>query len=229
VCALDRAIPGETPSQEFERFDAGETQAYDLILGDAGKLFDLTTESDAMRARYGRNTLGQSCLMARRLIERGVPYVTINSQGWDTHKQHFETMRRKLPELDRGLSTLIADLEDRGLLESTILWCGGEFGRTPKIQWEAPWNGGRGHYGHCFSTLLAGGGFKSGRIVGASDDTGARVVERPVTPTDLLASIYTLLGIDPAGPLPNSRGLEVSVLPVAGEASAGSGLLREIM
>ena len=107
-------------------------QAYDLILGDAGKVFDLSQEKDDLRDRYGRNTFGQSCLVARRLVERGVPYVTINYKGWDTHKQHFQTMRRKLPELDKGLATLLQDLSDRGLLDSTIVWWSGEFGRTPQ-------------------------------------------------------------------------------------------------
>jgi uncharacterized protein (DUF1501 family) len=154
-----------------------------------------------------------------------VPYVTINYKGWDTHKQHFETMRRKLPEMDRGMATLLQDLADRGLLDTTIVWWGGEFGRTPKIQWEPPWNGGRGHYGNCFSVVVAGGGFKGGRVVGASDAKGAEVAERPVHPQDLIASTYVLLGIDPNGPLPNPRGLQVQVMP----ASADGGILREIM
>ena len=116
---------------------SAEKQAYDLILGDAGKVFDLSQEKDELRDRYGRNTFGQSCLVARRLVERGVPYVTINYKGWDTHKQHFQTMRRKLPEMDKGMATLLQDLADRGLLDSTIVWWSGEFGRTPKVQWEA--------------------------------------------------------------------------------------------
>ncbi len=95
-------------------------------------MFDLSQEKNELRDRYGRTTFGQSCLVARRLVERGVPYVTINYGGWDTHKQHFQTMRRKLPELDKGLATLLQDLSDRGLLDSTIVWCSGEFGRTPE-------------------------------------------------------------------------------------------------
>ena len=112
-------------------------------------------------------------------------FVTINYGGWDTHKEHFQTMRRKLPELDKGLATLIADLADAGLLDSTIVWCCGEFGRTPKVDWESPWNGGRDHYGKVFSAVVAGGGFKGGQVVGASDDKGrdgqgpARLSVRP--------------------------------------------------
>ena len=143
-----------------------------------------------MRDSYGRNTFGQSCLAARRLVERGVPYITINYKGWDTHKQHFQAMRRQLPELDKGMASLLQDLSDRGLLDSTIVWWSTEFGRTPKIQWEPPWSGGRGHYGKVFSAVLAGGGFKGGRVVGASDARGEEVKERPVYPVDLIASMY---------------------------------------
>ncbi|MCB1126035.1 MAG: DUF1501 domain-containing protein, partial [Verrucomicrobiae bacterium] len=206
-----------------------EGQAYDLILGDAGKVFDLGAETDAMRERYGRSRFGQSCLVARRLVERGVPYVTINYKGWDTHKQHFQAMRRMLPELDRGLATLLEDLSERGLLNSTLVWWQGEFGRTPKVQTEAPWNGGRGHWGKAFCGVLAGGGFKGGQVVGATDDRGEEVGERPIYPPDLIGSIYTQLGIDPEATLPHPQGLEVRVTPPIGPKSKRGGLLSEIM
>ncbi|MBM3290036.1 MAG: DUF1501 domain-containing protein [Candidatus Hydrogenedentes bacterium] len=223
---LGAAVPG---SKQFMQIDACERKAYDLILGDAGKIFDLSDEDSALRERYGRNTFGQSCLMARRLVETGVPYVTINYKGWDTHKQHFETMRRKLPEMDKGMSALLQDLVDRGLLDSTIVWWSGEFGRTPRVQWEAPWNGGRGHHGACFCSVVAGGGFKGGHVVGASDATGEEVAERPVSPEDLIGSVYELLGIDTAAPLGNARGETVQVLAAAQEDVRGAGRLREIM
>jgi hypothetical protein len=224
--SLGKAMPA---NPRFQRLDRCEANAYDLMFGETRKLFDLSVEKDEIRDQYGRNTFGQSCLMARRLVESGVPYVTINYKGWDTHKQHFEIMRRKLPELDKGMATLIQDLSERGLLDSTIVWWGGEFGRTPKIQWEAPWNGGRGHYGNCFSVVVAGGGFKGGRVVGASDAKGEEVAQRPVHPPDLIGSIYELLGIDPDGPLPNPLGLKVQVLPVAREGEKSGGRLKEIM
>ncbi len=206
-----------------------EKEAYDLILGDGGKVFDLSQEKDDLRERYGRNTFGQSCLVARRLVERGVPYITINYKGWDTHKQHFQTMRRKLPELDKGLATLLADLTEHGLLDSTIIWCGGEFGRTPKVQWEPPWSGGRGHFGQVFSALVAGGGFKGGHVVGASDKRGEAVKDRPVHPCDLIASMYELLGIDPNGNLPHPQGKIIRTTPMVADGVAVHGRLKEIM
>ncbi len=206
-----------------------EDQAYELILGDAGKLFDLSQEKDELRERYGRNTFGQSCLMARRLVEKGVPYITINYKGWDTHKQHFQIMNRKLPEMDKGLATLLQDLSERGLLDSTIVWWSGEFGRTPKVLWEAPWNGGRNHHGKVFSAVVAGGGFKGGHVVGSSDAKGDDVKERPVYPADLIASMYELMGIDPNATLPHPQGQVIRVAPTAADGVKTGGRLTEIM
>ena len=219
---LGKAMPN---NETFKKLDSCEESAYAMMFGDAKKLFDPSNETDEMRDSYGRNTFGQSCLMARRLVEAGVPYVTINYGGWDTHKQHFQIMNRKLPEMDKAMAMLLQDLTGRGLLDSTIVWWSGEFGRTPKVQWEPPWNGGRSHYGQCFSAVLAGGGFKGGRIVGASNETGSEVAERPVYPRDVIGSMYELMGIDPLGPLPNSSGLQVQVLP----ESKPEQRLREIM
>ncbi|MDP6777895.1 MAG: DUF1501 domain-containing protein, partial [Candidatus Latescibacteria bacterium] len=184
---------------------------------------------DGLRERYGRNTFGQSCLVARRLVERGVPYVTINYKGWDTHKQHFQAMRRQLPQMDRGMATLLQDLSERGLLDSTIVWWSGEFGRGPRIQWDPPWNGGRSHYGYVFSSVVAGGGFRGGCVVGASDARGEEVASRPVYPRDVIESIYALLGIDPGGNLPHPQGLPVQVTPSDDEGLDRGGRLTEIM
>jgi len=214
---------------QLAALDRAEKQAYDMILGDGAKVFDLSQEKDELRERYGRNTFGQSCLAARRLVEKGVPYITINYKGWDTHKQHFQAMRRKLPEMDKGFATLLQDLSDRGLLDSTIVWWSGEFGRTPKVQWEAPWNGGRGHFGKVFSAVVAGGGFKGGHVIGSSDAKGEEVKERPVYPVDLIASMYELLGIDGKARLPNPEGLPLTVLPSSDEHVKSTGLLTEIM
>jgi len=219
--ALPRALPGNASLKALSR---SEAQAYDMILGDGAKIFDLSSEKDDLRDRYGRNKFGQSCLMARRLAEKGVPYVTINYNGWDTHKDNFATLRRKLPELDKGLATLLQDLSERGLLASTIVWCGGEFGRTPKVDWAAPWNGGRGHWGKAFSTLVAGGGFKGGHVVGSTDARGEEVKERPVHPVDVIGSLYALLGMgDQAKHLsPQGDGAPE-------ETAAPLNLLKEIM
>jgi uncharacterized protein (DUF1501 family) len=223
--ALEQAMPNDP---ELGAMEQCNKQAYDLILGDAGKVFDLNQEKDNLREKYGRNTFGQSCLLARRLVEKGVPYTTINYSGWDTHKGHFQTMQRKLPELDKGLATLLEDLSQRGLLESTIIWCCGEFGRTPRVQWEAPWNGGRGHYGNVFSVLVAGGGFRGGQVVGSSTQRGEEVQDRPVHPVDLVGTFYELLGIDSQSKLPHPQGQSVTVLTSPGAEEKTGGKLKEI-
>jgi hypothetical protein len=225
--ALDHSLGNDT---RLTPWHDAERQAYDLILGNAGKVFDLSQESDAMRDRYGRNTFGQSCLAARRLVEQGVPYVTINYQGgWDTHKENFQTMRRRVPEMDKAMAALLTDLDSRGLLSTTIVWWCGEFGRTPKVQWEAPWNGGRNHWGQVFSAVLAGGGFAGGHVVGASDARGEEVRVRPVYPMDMLASIYTQLGIDLHAALPHPLGEPAFVTAGKEENVRTAGILREIM
>jgi uncharacterized protein (DUF1501 family) len=205
-------------------------QAYDLILGEGRDIFDLAKEKPELRDRYGRHTFGQDCLAARRMVEAGVPYVVINYPGgWDTHSNHFATMRRQCPNLDQGIAALLADLKDRGLLDTTIVWCSGEFGRGPKIDWQPPWNGGRNHYGNVFSVLVAGGGFKGGQIVGESDAKGEEVKTRPVYPVDLLGSIYKLAGIDSTAKLPHPMGFEAHVLPSPSDRVKSGGLLTEIM
>ncbi len=186
-----------------------------MIVGDGAKAFDLSQEDAALRSRYGHQpwsdtaltTFGQACLVARRLVERGVPYITINNGGWDTHSNNFRTMQQKLPELDQGLATLLEDLSDRGLLDSTVVWWCGEFGRTPKIDWQPPWNGGRGHYGNVFSAVVAGGGFKGGHAWWARPmPKGEEVQDRPVYPCDLIGSIYQRAGDRPRRAAAQSAG-----------------------
>jgi hypothetical protein len=223
---LSHTLPGDATVQVFY---ASEEQAHELSLGDAAKLFDLGQEPEDLRDRYGRNTFGQSCLLARRLVEQGVPYITITSKGWDTHKHHFQIMHRKLPEFDQGLATLLQDLSDRGLLSQTIVWVSGEFGRTPRIQWDPPWNGGRNHFARAFAALVAGGGFKAGQVLGATNRTGEEVTERPIHPVELLSTIDTLLGIDPNASLPHPEGPPVPGLPGPEEGVPSLRLLREII
>jgi hypothetical protein len=130
--------------------------------------------------------------------------------------------------MDSGFSTLLQDLSDRGLLDSTVVWWGGEFGRTPRVQWEAPWNGGRGHHGAVFSSVLAGGGFKGGHIVGASDAKGMEVQDRPVYPWDLIASIHERLGIDPYSTIPHADG-DIRLVPSEIDGYSVGGRLKELV
>ena len=195
-------------------------RAYNLITSPEAKAaFTLSEEPQAVRQRYGTggvNGIGQSCLLARRLIERGVPFVTVNHTGWDTHQDIFALKERyptdrnaHLPSLDRALSGLIQDLTDRRMLDETLVVVMGEFGRTPKINSQ----GGRDHWPNVFSVMLAGGGVQGGQIVGSSDALGEFPKERPVTPSDLAATIYMLLGIDPGFELHTSDGRPVRVAP----------------
>ena len=217
-------------SPQLAASEEAKKQAYELILGQGREVFDLSKEKPELRDRYGRHTFGQDCLAARRMVEAGVPYIVINYPGgWDTHSSHFATMRRQCPQLDQGVAMLLQDLHDHGLLESTIVWCSGEFGRSPKVDWQPPWNGGRNHHGNVFTAFVAGGGFKGGRIVGASDAKAEEVKDRPVYPVDLLGSIYALSGIDANAKLPHPMGTEARVLPADEEGVKSGGLLTEIM
>jgi hypothetical protein len=221
---------GLAEAPEMAAAETARQQAYGLILGSGKEVFNLDNEPTALRDRYGRHTFGQECLAARRMVEAGVPYITISFPGgWDTHSNHFATMRSQCASLDQGLATLLADLSEKGLLESTLVWCTGEFGRTPKISWEPPWNGGRHHHGAVFTVLVAGGGFKGGRVVGSSDDKGEQVKERPVYPADLLGSMYLLAGIDATAKLPHPWGLDAYVLDTENEGMKSAGMLEEIM
>ena len=209
----------------FDDFDAAGTAARKIIEGSAAKTFDLAQETPETRDRYGRTWIGQTLLAARRLVEYGVPYITVNMSGWDSHKRHFETMERRTADTDRALAALLTDLDARKLLDTTVVWVSGEFGRTTKIDRDPPWNGGRNHYPRCFSALVAGGGFKGGCVVGESDATASKVVQRPVSPVDFLGSIYERCGIDPDGPMPNNAGKKLTILP---PQSKDGGRLREI-
>lgn len=200
--------------------DPALERAYNLITSPKAKgAFNFSDEPQEVLNRYGTggvNRIGQSCLLARRLVERGVPFVTVNHTGWDTHNDIFQLKERyptdrnaHLPSLDRALHALIQDLIDRRMLDETLVVVMGEFGRTPKINSQ----GGRDHWPNVFSVMLAGGGVQGGQIVGSSDALGEFPKERPVTPSDLSATIYTLLGIDPSLELHTSDGRPVRVAP----------------
>jgi hypothetical protein len=213
----------------FQQIDGFHQKAYGMVLGDAKTAFDMSQEKDEVREKYGRNFFGQSCLLARRLVEKGVPFITINWGVWDTHTDNFGAMKGTLPVFDKGFSSLLEELAERGLLESTIILWYGEFGRTPKIAPEAPWNGGRHHWPHVTPAVVAGGGFRGGTVVGSSDAKGEYPKDRPVYPWDLVASIYNLLGISPTERLPHPQGCVAYVTQSSKGDRPTGGLLKEIM
>jgi hypothetical protein len=179
-------------------------QAYDLMKSkEAQEAFDIGKEPEKIRERYGRNSFGQRALLARRLIEAGVPFVTINDGGWDHHTKLFESLKKRLPTWDQTVAALIRDLADRGLLDSTLVIALGEFGRTPQINKDA----GRDHWSNAMSVLFAGGRTPGGQVIGATDKKGFTAVERILSPEHFASTIYTKLGIDPGKILyaPNGR------------------------
>lgn len=198
--------------------DSAFDRAYRLVTSaDAKRAFDLNAEPPEVRARYGPRMFGQSCLLARRLVERGVPFVDIQYTGWDTHEQLVRQLRDGysgakvgvglVPTLDLAYSALIHDLSERGLLDETLVIAMGEFGRTPKLNTR----GGRDHWPRVFSVMLAGGGVRGGQVIGSSDRMGECPHDTPVTPADLAHTIYTLLGIDPAQDLHTADGRPVQI------------------
>ncbi len=188
---LDRA-PGDNSTAVKAR-DSFYEKAHGLITSPrARQAFDLARESDRSRERYGMTQFGQSCLLARRLIEAGVHFVTVTDGGWDTHQNNFKSLKeRKLPVLDRGYSALLEDLHARGLLDSTLVVWFGDFGRTPRINPSA----GRDHWATAGVACMGGGGVRTGQVVGATNKLGEFVIDNPVTPADLAATIYTALGV----------------------------------
>jgi hypothetical protein len=185
----------EESGQSVKARDIFYEKAHGLITSPAAKrAFDLGQESDRLREAYGRNSLGQSCLLARRLIEAGVHFVTVTDGGWDTHQHNFASLKdRLLPRLDRAYATLLQDLHERGLLDSTLVVWFGDFGRTPKVNPSA----GRDHWASAGVACMGGGGVKRGEVVGATNPLGEFVIDSTVAPQDLAATIYHALGIPP--------------------------------
>jgi len=213
--AIDgNSLPIDTPSAR--EIDVYQAKAMSLVAsGEMQKAFDLSREPDKVRERYGRHKWGQSHLLARRLVEAGVPFVTtVNGESiiWDTHIDNFNKMEKSLvPPMEQAFSALLEDLAQRGLLDSTLVLWMGDFGRTPHINKDA----GRDHWPSCFSAVLAGGGIKGAQVIGESDKIGALPVAQPVTPADIHATVLSALGYDPHGltfttsdgrPMPLSEG-----------------------
>jgi Protein of unknown function (DUF1501) len=191
--ATRSALPAQSHRSAYQR-------AVTLMRSNATRAFDLDSESAALRDRYGRNVFGQGCLLARRLIEHGVPFVEVSlgaaenvTLGWDTHINNFDAVRRLSNVLDSGWATLMEDLKSRGLLDSTLIVWMGEFGRTPRINNQ----GGRDHWANAWTTVLAGGGILGGQAFGRTSDDGATVVsDRPSSVADFIGTIAGALGID---------------------------------
>ena len=172
------------------------TQAVDLLNSQPMReAFELSREDEQTRDLYGRNSFGQACLLARRLVEAGVRFVGIDLGGWDTHQNNFTSLKNQLlPPWDEGLAALIADLDRRAVLDRTLVWSTGEFGRTPKINDQGA---GRDHWPRANSMLLAGAGVPRGRVIGKTDASGAEPVSDAVSPDDVAATFYSIMGIDP--------------------------------
>ena len=164
-----------------------------MMRPETAKAFDLSEEKSALRDRYGRNLFGQGCLLARRLVEREVPFVEVTLDGWDTHLNNFDAVKNLCGTLDGAWATLMSDLKERGLLDTTTIVWMGEFGRTPKINPQK----GRDHWAVSWSTVLAGGGIKGGQAVGATSADGMEVKDRPVSVPDLLATVCSAVGLEP--------------------------------
>lgn len=190
---MEQRFAGGKGSDVVASFQAATMRAVQLMHPEAARAFRLADESDAVRDRYGRSVFGQGCLLARRLVERGVSFVEVTLDGWDTHANNFELVKGLSGTLDGGAAALLADLKERGLLDSTLVVCMGEFGRTPKINTGT----GRDHWPQSWSTLLVGGGIHGGQAIGRTSADGTAVEECPVKMPDLIATIATVLGIDP--------------------------------
>jgi hypothetical protein len=206
VDGLAREVQG---NDQIATYDEFHQRAAEMVLSsEARSAFAVEKEDVRLRDRYGRNTFGQSALLARRLVERGVRFVTVNYGGWDHHAKIQESLNKKLPEFDQGFSALVEDMDDRGLLEHTLVLAFGEFGRTPKFNKD----NGRDHWGPAASLLFAGAGVQRGLVLGATDKQGAFVTRRPVAPADVAWTVYESLGIDPTKQLRTADGRPVEIL-----------------
>jgi hypothetical protein len=200
--------------------DRFQQQALDILRSDKTRqAFAVEREKDSVRAAYGQSPFGQSVLAARRLVEAGARFITVGLGGWDTHAGNFRTLRNQLlPQLDRALSALVSDLETRGLLEQTIVYCAGEFGRTPQINGA----GGRDHWARSMAVLLAGGGLRRGYVHGSTDAYGEAPTQEPCGPADLSATIFHALGFEPTREMETPSGRPV---PLFREGKVIEGLL----
>jgi len=209
--AMNRFERGvEEASKTVRSLDTFYEKAYNLMTSQRAKeAFDIGREPDSVREEYGMTSLGQCCLLARRLVEGGCRFVAIENGHWDTHRKNTMSLRDLLvPSLDQGVGALLADLDRRGMLDSTLVVVTTEFGRTPRINEMA----GRDHWPAAFSIVMAGAGLKTGQVIGATDKVGAAVTDRPTTPADMAATVLSILGIDPATILHTPQGRPIQLV-----------------
>jgi hypothetical protein len=208
LASFDQARHDVDASGLMDGLDRFSQEAFSLITSPAARAaFDLRKENPRLRDRYGRHTWGQSALLARRLVEAGVRFVTLTFGGWDHHANIEPAMKNQLPIIDAGIASLVDDLDQRGMLEKTIVMVMGEYGRTPRINPTA----GRDHWGECMSVLIAGGGLAAGRTIGASNARGEYPKDHPINPQDLLVTLYRRLGIDPQTAFVNRSGRPIPI------------------
>ncbi len=188
---LERRFVGEGRGRAAAEHASVLRSTFDLMTSDQMRAFRVDEEPAEAREKYGDSGFGRGCLLARRLVETGVPFVEVNLGGWDLHQGCFEALRTKAPELDRGMSALVEDLAERGLLDDTVVLWMGEFGRTPRINAQA----GRDHWARSWSVVVGGGGLPGGRVVGATNEDGTQVTTEPYSSEDLMATVCQALGI----------------------------------
>jgi len=192
LSGMEKDFNTRQSGEVVDSLQAATARAVRLMKPEAARAFRLEEEKDNLRDSYGRGVFGQGCLLACRLVERGVPFVEVTIDGWDTHADNFDRVKGLSTTVDLAFSSLLNDLKDRGLLESTLVVCMGEFGRTPKI------NGGKGrdHWPASWASVMAGGGIKGGQVVGTTSADGTVVEERPVKVQDLIATVCKAIGVD---------------------------------
>jgi Protein of unknown function (DUF1501) len=217
VQQMQQEFVADRPGAAATSHQTAYQRAARLMRTSAGKAFDLDEEPAKLRDAYGRNRFGQGCLLARRLVERGVPFIEVSLGGgdrtnWDTHRNNFETVRDLSQVLDAGWATLMTDLKERGLLESTLIVWMGEFGRTPTINGDQ----GRDHFPGAWTSVLGGGGITGGQVIGKTSAGGETIEQRPVSVPDLLATVCQALGIDPTKSNQSNIGRPISLVDKAG-------------
>jgi uncharacterized protein (DUF1501 family) len=207
LAEMDADFAKRTGDHQVVSRDAIFNRAVKMMQTPQVKAFEISSEPEAVKKAYGDSSFGRGCLAARRLVEKGVPFVEVTLDGWDTHQNNFDKTTKLMQMLDPGIATLLKELSERKLLDSTIVLCMGEFGRTPTINS----NEGRDHYPAAWSAMLAGGGIRAGIVHGETDAEGRKVVRDAMTVPDLFSTVSSRLGLDPTTSEITPRGRPISV------------------